>query len=799
MDTVKLEKLMRDNYAHTSHKTHVSMVQPKGSFQFDRCAIETMWEAYINKFSNDKNAIMGLAEKPQQYMPILVDIDIKIPSDMDIEYEDHLYSVEQLDRMIEIYQEILRDIIEDCSDKDLCCVVLEKDIYSKEYNKTKYIKNGFHLHFPGIFLHVRDHVAQLIPRVKERVKKLELFSDLCIEDSSSVVDDGYCKAPWLMYGCRKSEELDPYVVTRVVNFEGEDISLEKAFSNYLLYDTDENPIKIGKNVEKYLPRILSIFSYGRKTCETRNGLISPLKETLKAVEKKKLKNKKLDRNAERDLKAAEQLIPMLSTFRTTEYREWINVGWVLYNIGEGSEKAYDIWLEFSATCEDKYDETRCLYEWSKMHVGGYTLGTLCHFAKTDNPEAYSQYKLERAEEHVKESLTGSHTDIAMVLKAEYGDEFVCSSVNNKTWYQFRDHRWEDIEGGVFLRKKISDIKYGIAKKYKDLGISMWKDMGGDKADEANLQSRIKQVARILQNLRSAPYKANIMKEAVDEFYDRNFKSKLNQNKYLIGFKNGVYDLKSLLFRPGRPQDYISKTLPIEYINHTHDDEAVQNVEDFLSKVFPDNSVRKYFLDVYSDIFVGGNSMKKIFFWTGNGDNAKSVTQMFFDEMLGELGIKFDTTMFSGKKNNNGSASPEMARAAPPVRHVTADEPENGETFNTSRLKSLSGNDKYWARDLFEKGKEVREVTPMFMITIICNKLPGMNRADEAYFNRTRVIPFEATFCDDAPSTFEEQLKLKRFPKDEKFSDKVPGMITAFAWLRLSSCQSFLPFLVLMVT
>ena len=41
--------------------------------------------------------------------------------------------------------------------------------------------------------------------------------------------------------------------------------------------------------------------------------------------------------------------------------------------------------------------------------------------------------------------------------------------------------------------------------------------------------------------------------------------------------------------------------------------------------------------------------KKVYLWTGEGDNGKSITQTFFEKMLGELAIKFNTQYFTGKK------------------------------------------------------------------------------------------------------------------------------------------------------
>ena len=278
-----------------------------------------------------------------------------------------------------------------------------------------------------------------------------------------------------------------------------------------------------------------------------------------------------------------------------------------------------------------------------------------------------------------------------------------------------------------------------------------------------------------------------MKEAMEVFYDRRFKAKLDQNPYLIGFRNGVYDLKTNSFRPGYPEDFISKCVPIDYNVYDESSEEVQDVRQFLSKVFPDSSVRTYFLNTYSDIFVGGNSQKKVYIWTGEGDNGKSITQSLFEMMLGELSIKFNTQYFTGKKVASGAANPELARAAPPVRLATMDEPNGDEQLNNGELKKLSGGDKYWARDLFEKGKNTREVKPMFTITLICNGLPKLRNSDKATWNRLRVIPFESTFVEPGqpcPQTFEEQLLEKRFPMDRTFNSKLPAMVEAFAWYLL---------------
>jgi len=779
-----VEQILRENYVDGVFHTHVSMVQPRGKFQFNREKLEDFWNAYCTKIFEDEDAIVGVAEKPQHYLPVLADIDLKVKETDDPCLEDHLYTKDQVRQVIDIYQSVLRNIVEECTDDHLICVLLEKPMYYISAGETTYAKNGFHLHFPNLFLSKVDQEVHLIPRVKDATQELKIFLNLGYEDSSSVIDKACCTVPWLIYGSRKSEDMDPYKVSSVFLSDGSELSIEEAFKNYKIYDMKEKPIPIQGNIKFFLPRILSIIPYGRSTQELINGLISPLKGKL---QQEKVKSKKpLKVSVEEALKISERLLPMLADFRAEERNDWITVGWILYNIGDASTQALDQWMDFSARCEEKYDEASCIYEWERMVKKDLTLGTLRHFASIDSPQLYNEFKSEQAEHYIKESLNGSHNDIAKVLFSEYGNDFVCASIAGKTWFQFRDHRWEEIEEGVFLREKISEE---IVLRYSTIGSDLFMKIAGiqDKGEEAMFNARLKQVQKIINNLKSSPYKSNIMKESMEVFYDRRFKQKLDQNPYIIGFKNGVYDLKLNEFRDGRPEDFVNKTMPINYIEYNESDEVVQNVIDFLVKVFPDQTIRTYFLDTYSDIFVGGNKQKKVYMWTGEGDNAKSITQKFFELMLGELAIKFNTQYFTGKKVASGSANPELSRAAPPVRHATMEEPDADEQLNIGELKKLSGGDSYWARDLFEPGKSTREVFPMFTLTFICNKLPKLKYSDKATWNRIRVIPFESTFVEPnepCPTTLEEQLKQKRFPMDKEFGKNIPSMVSAFAWYLL---------------
>lgn len=784
-----IRKILKQNYVDSVFHTHVSLIQPRGKFQFNRETSEEFWEKYCELITNNNDKegdfpLVGIAEKPQTYLPVLVDVDLRIRDDGDLEFES-LYTDDQLHSVIEVYQSVLRSIVEGCSDKDLTCVVLEKNMYVQSKNGTSYLKHGFHLHFPYCFLSKVDQEVHVIPRVKDSIKEMNLFQNLGLEDSGEIIDKACCKVPWLLYGSRKNEDAKPYIVTRVYDANREELTLEQAFRKYEIFNHKERKISIRGKVKEYLPRILSILPYGRTTKEVKRGVISPLKEKLKKREKKSSTGHH-KMSVDESLKVARRLLPMISQFRVEDRNEWMTIGWILFNISEGVSDGLDLWCDFSARCEEKFDENECIFQWERMTRKDLTLGTLRYYASVDNPVEYNKFKSELCNKYIKASLEGSHNDIAKALYAEYGDEFVCASYTNKIWFQFINHGWEQIEEGIFLRMKISGK---ISDKYYEAVKDLYDEMRDceDKARESVLSAKIKSVQKMISNLKSAPFKSNVMKECAEVFYNPHFSKKLDTDPHKVRFMNGVYDLKLNIHRPGRPEDFLSKQMPINYHSFTEDDHEVLDVHTFIEQIFPDKTLRKYFMDNYCEIFTGGNHEKTVPVWTGDGDNGKSIMQMFFDKMLGKLAIKMNTNVITGKKPSAGAAFADLARAGGGVRLVTMEEPDNDEQINVGIVKHLSGGDSFYARDLFERGKDGREIVPLFKMVLICNKLPRVRGADAAFWNRVRVLPFESTFCrdsDPAPETYEEQLKQKRFPRDKNFSKKIPGMVEAFAWVLL---------------
>lgn len=817
-----LNKILEKNRASEGEPfTHVSQIKPKGRFNFTKSNRNTFMDTYCSimfkiledsddsdekeeKEEKDEKIDLdlhyGLAEKPNaQAVPIVIDVDLKqVYQNRNNVYDENIskiYSDKHVHSIIQIYQNVIRNVLKECNEDNLIAFFLEKPPYIKEYNDGKmYVKNGFHIHFPHTFIPKAIHLTHIIPRIRQLVNTMQVFKDLGVETSSDCMDfEAIINNPWLMYGSKKEESAKPYLLTKIFNSSIEEISLEEATKNMKIQHLNtEEEIDIHENEHFYLPYILSTNLFGRPISEVKEDLPNPSNViSRKAKTKSKTKRRYREASSNEAIIQSRELLGMISADRANDYNSWMNIGWTLYNIGDGNEDALDLWIDFSARCNEKFNEETCISEWEKMTKKELTIATLHYFAKRDNPSEYKKYIDEKNNDYIQKNpdFIATHNDIAKLLKNIYGSEYKCSDISNREWWRYQNHCWVEIKEGTDLRKSISsdepnsilEIFIKKAAEYNE------KFCRSESAESKMWEEKCKQVKKVISNLKNSTFKNCVMRECAEEFYDPCFKKKLNRNPYLMCFKNGVYDLKKNDFRDGVPEDYLSLQAPIFYVKDMQEDDIrVTQSKDLMVKLFPDTSLRYYAMDILSDMFVGGNLSKKVFCWTGVGHNGKSVLLEVIEKMLGPYAIKFPTSVITGARGKSSGASPELARCGNGVRWAIIQETMGKEEMNIGMLKELSGNDTFYARGLYKEGLEIE---PMFKLSIVCNEAPRIPNGDQATWNRIRVLPFESIFKYDAPKSYEEQLLRKEFPRDDSFRDKIPGIVEGFAWLLLEHRKS----------
>jgi P4 family phage/plasmid primase-like protien len=784
--------ILTESYVGAGEKTtHVSMGDRKGRYYVSS---GVKGEQFMNSYcdaiyqGDEKVASIGIAESPLSdmgYSPVRVDIDIDKTWKKDGLPEGNIYTDDQVRSLVSIYYKVLNDlIIGGIKERDQVCVYLSKD--GPKRRNPDVISQGFHLHFPHIYVRNGDQMAYICPMINKEVDAVGLFDNI-VESSVSSSKCLDCRAgistPWLMYGSGKGDGRF-YKLTNIFDGNMDELSIKDLLTSVALKDDDGELIEITKNAEWYIPMILSINPVNKDIYNLAHNAYKP--SIYKGKKKNyKPKNPELifdqSERIQQEIKMMKELMPMLSHDRTEDWENWTQVGIYMFNICNGTDEGFDVWYEFSQKAEMARVATleECKKVWNGFYSMDIDIRALENLVKHDNLEGFRKYQQRNSHRCLLYLVSVKHYDVAKSLHELYPDDFVYTK--DRTWYVFNNHGWEYAPEGMALRKLLSTELYD---NHKELLNKIKSEMKAPGVSEQRLEALMlacENIQKVLTSLKTTAFKSNVIKECTEIYYDPYFLNKLDNNPDLIRFSNGVMDLDKGHLRTGVPSDYLSKCTNTEWTDFASRDPRVCIVRSYVAQVFPDPELMEYFLNSTSEFWRGFNFRKIFGVWTGAGDNSKSVMMSLIEKMLGEYMIKLPTSLITGKRTQSSAASPEMIRCKG-TKLCVLQEPSKTDHLNAGVIKELTGNDSFYCRGLFSEGIEI---TPLFKLVMICNELPINSDNDPAFWNRNRVIPFEATFSSDAPTDLQEQIRQKKFPKDPNFIKKLEQMIEPFTYLLIT--------------
>lgn len=383
---------------------------------------------------------------------------------------------------------------------------------------------------------------------------------------------------------------------------------------------------------------------------------------------------------------------------------------------------------------------------------------------------------------LEDSLSGSHYKIAKVIYNIYKHRFRIDDIKNPDWFEFDGIRWSKTHVmNILISEELQRYYKGI--KISDTGALQNSDLqefiqNKDKL-EANLRNSL--VDNIINKLENVSFKKNVMTEMHYLFksLEPNFISKLDANPYLIGFKNGIYDLETNTFRRGEQKDYLTLSTGYDFIEYDPDCEEVQEIYEFLQKIIPNERVFAYLLKVLGRSLLGIND-EHFYIFTGlSGANGKSTLINFLEYTLGDYMTSADVSLLTNNRAMSSSASPDIIRLKG-RRFVSFAEPEYGDTLKTGIIKAFSGGDTIIARELYKAPISFKLQASMFMC---CNDLPNVNSIDGGTFRRLRVIEFKSRFCDNP-------IKQNEFKIDPSIKDKIKNWRPYFMSILLHYYQLY---------
>lgn len=379
---------------------------------------------------------------------------------------------------------------------------------------------------------------------------------------------------------------------------------------------------------------------------------------------------------------------------------------------------------------------------------------------------YKIFKNTRINELVYESLSGADRLISKLMYELYNEKIRCTST--KEWYIYEAGLWRRDDSAISQLISTDLIKYyeKVSKYYERL-----------KPNNDN-KKRINTVSKLTTKLKTQPFQRRLIRSAYYVFHYNNigFQEQLDNNTYLIGFKNGVYDLEKAKFRNMRPDDYISITMSYDYKKKPT--KHAKSMMKFLEDIMPDEDSRDYLLKFISCGLYGTNNSEMMAFWVGT--KSKNILNDLVMATLGEYAHMFDGNLISGRVPSSRGCKHELMKFRNKRFVVGTNLNKN---VNGYFLRYMAKNESIF----YTQHKQYQNFTPSYTICALCDEMPKINNMSESVRNHTVCIEFPVDITKEYDIMEWRQdfmrLLIEKYHEENKYN--IPKNIAKFTKLQLN--------------
>jgi P4 family phage/plasmid primase-like protien len=749
---VKLIDILNNKY-RTDKNIYSHLSFNGGKWYVPNDELEDFYIKYYKRIKENED--LSIIEKINQDDIFSLFFDLEIPKIMINDKVEFNRKSENFKILLITIQNILREVLQEKKYAE-DCIVTERRITDKI--------SKIHLNFFNV--HVNTKVSEgIVKKIHDKIQDNEI---LCLIDASVY------KTGLRMFYSKKSYK----DIEKEISFLKEKgIYNEEYYDKIYKYDGELNFQMFKKMCIKLNSKKLSIYE-------------EDFKKYVKDGEKKTNENKNV--NIKTELKESinndiQKLLDYLQTTKDFEKYDLTPVK-ILSNTNKNNFLCYYITCQnnicpFKERCHSResnpvylemnqkgvyikcYDVecSTCVYPkgtenlWknikNNIEIKDLISNLEVNYIKTQKSENITEYQREWLEKSI---VKQSHFSIAKSLECIYNNYRV-DGLKSMEWYKFDNIRFIKSEE---LDEIISDdlVKYYESMKINDT--SKIFDISEFINDEKATSKYNKMIDKLILKLEDVSFKNKIKQQFATILYnkDNEFYNRLNSNPYLIGFNNGILDLKDKKFREGKKSDYVTFNTKIDYIEYDEEDSNVKEIYEFLGKIITNPKILEYLLLVLGK-GLEGIPDEKFYIWTGlAGANGKSTLINFIESTLGDYHYSPDISLLTEKRRGSGNASPDLFMIKG-RRYLTFQEPENTDRLRTGILKQYSGGDTIIARELFKSPIEFKSQGTMILC---CNDLPEINSLDGGTWRRVRVIKFGSRFVDNpkAPNEFKIDPLLK---------------------------------------
>ena len=343
--------------------------------------------------------------------------------------------------------------------------------------------------------------------------------------------------------------------------------------------------------------------------------------------------------------------------------------------------------------------------------------------ESDSQDSESSYTFSFNEDKTKKIVPRSWDDQGRGLRMR--DQFATVLKFNavdKKWFFFNGSYWQEDIGNQRVELAAERVANSIKKEKPELSFST-------KTDE---DKAMNEWYKFQKDSRSHMAKMHM----IDEFkkYVIVKHGEFDKEDMLLNTESGYVDLSS-----GELHDHdIDKKFSHQTVAEYSDNVDAPLWEKFLNQIFNnDEELIHYVQKAIGYSFTGSVDEQCLFILNGRGRNGKSVFSNVVSDVAGNYAKQMNVQTIVAKKNQSGSANSDIARLEG-ARIVTSSELNEGDRFDESLVKQLTGGDKILARFLY--GSEF-EYKPKFKIWMATNHLPIIRGTDDGIWRRIKIIPF----------------------------------------------------------
>jgi len=523
-----------------------------GSYNININEWEDFMQLYYQHVIVNGNLEYLTEKQLEENGPIMIDIDLRYASEITSKQHTKNHVVDALI----LYADKIMELVDINEGSVIEVFVMEKKDVNMLENKTK---DGLHI-IIGIQMH---KALQVILRQKVLPELKNIWDNLpVINDWNDILDEGVTKGicNWQLYGSRKPAH-QAYMVKyhfQLTYNEGKwsdkEYSIDKFSIKQNLYKlsaryTDYPSFPIKKDI---LPEFESV----RKTYRVASKQLAKpaiLTTNNVIVNTNQIANNELV-----------ELLDMIDIKYWTEgighYMDWLKL--VLAIKVSFPDNYKEVAIAYS---KRPYSKTPLLFDEEAVlkaletEVRNVSVGTIYYYAKLSNPYAYDIWFIKNKKYLKLSILKQGENDVAKYIVQYLNNKVVYC---NKHWWVFdiklKVWRIGDPEAIIIseMQRQID-----IAKKYLMTAVI-------DEEDEEKKKTLIK-IQKEYDNFRSkvggAGFCNQVIKCLKEYSLDIYFEEKLDVSPYKVAYRNGILDLKTLIFNPTiTAEDFLTDVIPYDY-------------------------------------------------------------------------------------------------------------------------------------------------------------------------------------------------------------------------------------------